>query len=76
MSTEYYSTLKQKAAILSSDHGIYAQKLTSDSQLMHFSCTAKYGAQHRITVVMRYRKVISAAISTMKPDCLSRRSHH
>jgi hypothetical protein len=39
---------------------------------MDFSCTAKYGVQHRITIVMHYRKVIGAAISTMEPDCLSR----
>ncbi|MCJ7791508.1 MAG: hypothetical protein MUP49_03715 [Dehalococcoidia bacterium] len=35
----------------------------------------KYGVQHRITIVMHYRKVIGAAISTMEPDCLSRHSH-
>src|SRR4030042_1896160 len=52
-----------------SDHGIYAQKLTPDGQLMHFRRTTEYGTQYSVTVVMLHRKVIGAAIGTVKPVC-------
>ena len=55
-----------------SDHSIYAEKLTPDGQLVHFSGAAEYGAQHGIAVVVLHREVICTAVGAVKSGCLSR----